>query len=137
VEVIGFQAEEYAASRGGYGPGRGTSCLGFGILAALYRNSWFDLRQLATLTTISLPEFFVAYVLMLFLAVKIPVFHSLSTINPSMGFLEILQRIALPVLTLTLVIVAHMMRMTRAAIIGLLASPYIEMAQIKGISPSA
>ena len=37
-------------------------------------------------------------------------------------------------MTLTLVIVAHMMRMTRAAIINLLASPYIEMARLKGVS---
>ena len=43
---------------------------------------------------------------------------------------------ALPALTLTLVIVAHMMRMTRAAIINLLASPYIEMARLKGVSKS-
>jgi peptide/nickel transport system permease protein len=41
----------------------------------------------------------------------------------------------LPAATLTLVVVAHMMRMTRAAIINLLASPYIEMARLKGISP--
>jgi peptide/nickel transport system permease protein len=46
-------------------------------------------------------------------------------------------RCALPALTLTLVIVAHMMRMTRAAIINLLASPYIEMARLKGLSPMA
>ena len=39
----------------------------------------------------------------------------------------------LPAATLTLVVVAHMMRMTRAAIINLLASPYIEMAALKGI----
>ena len=39
-------------------------------------------------------------------------------------------------MTLTLVIVAHMMRMTRAAIINLLASPYIEMARLKGASAS-
>ena len=43
---------------------------------------------------------------------------------------------ALPALTLTLVVVAHMMRMTRAAIINLLASPYIEMANLKGMSRS-
>jgi peptide/nickel transport system permease protein len=41
----------------------------------------------------------------------------------------------LPALTLTLVVTAHMMRMTRAAIINLLASPYIEMARLKGMSP--
>ena len=49
---------------------------------------------------------------------------------------ERLQRIALPAITLTLVIVAHMMRMTRAAIINLLATPYIEMARLKGASRS-
>jgi len=41
----------------------------------------------------------------------------------------------LPALTLTLVVTAHMMRMTRAAIINLMASPYIEMARLKGMSP--
>jgi peptide/nickel transport system permease protein len=48
---------------------------------------------------------------------------------------EKLNRTMLPALTLTLVVTAHMMRMTRAAIINLLASPYIEMARLKGISP--
>ena len=52
-----------------------------------------------------------------------------------MNFYEKLYRSALPALTLTLVIVAHMMRMTRAAIINLLASPYVEMARLKGASP--
>jgi peptide/nickel transport system permease protein len=111
--------------------------VGLGLLAALYRNSWFDRGiNAVTLTTISFPEFFVAYILMLFLAVKFPIFHSLSNISPGMPFLEKLQRSALPVLTLTLVIVAHMMRMTRATIIGLLSSPYIEMARLKGVSPA-
>jgi peptide/nickel transport system permease protein len=110
--------------------------LGLGLLAALYRNSFFDRAVNAvTLTTISFPEFFVAYILMLFLAVKFPIFHSLSNVSADMPFFEKLQRTALPVLTLTLVIVAHMMRMTRAAIISLLASPYIEMARLKGVSP--
>ena len=50
-------------------------------------------------------------------------------------FIEHIKRAFLPSLTLTLVIVAHMMRMTRASIINLLASPYIEMARLKGMSP--
>jgi peptide/nickel transport system permease protein len=110
--------------------------VGLGLMAALYRNSFFDRAVNAlTLTTISFPEFFVAYILMLFLAVKFPIFHSLSTVSPDMPFFDRLARAALPVLTLTLVILAHMMRMTRAAIISLLASPYIEMARLKGVSP--
>jgi len=35
-----------------------------------------------------------------------------------------------------LVVTAHMMRMTRAAIINILALPYIEMAHLKGVKPA-
>ena len=105
-----------------------------GIMAALHRNGWFDrIVNSVTLTTIAMPEFFVAYVLMFFFAIKLRWFYSLSTVSETTGFLEHVSRAALPALTLTLVIVAHMMRMTRASIINLLASPYIEMAQLKGI----
>lgn len=107
-----------------------------GVLAALFRNTFFDrAANVATLTSISSPEFFVAYVLMLFLAVMYPVFPSLSNIYDSMSFWERINATMLPALTLTLVVTAHMMRMTRAAIINLLASPYIEMARLKGLNP--
>ena len=110
--------------------------VGLGILAALYRNSVFDRSaNIFTLSSISSPEFFLAYILILFLAVLNPVFPSLSNIFEGMGFGERLSRTMLPALTLTLVVTAHMMRMTRAAIINLLASPYIEMARLKGLSP--
>ena len=106
-----------------------------GIMAALYRNSWFDrLVNALTLTSISFPEFFIAYILMLFLAVKFSVFPSLANVSDSTAMGERILRCMLPAMTLTMVIVAHMMRMTRAAIINLLASPYIEMAQLKGVS---
>jgi peptide/nickel transport system permease protein len=105
-----------------------------GILAALYRNSWYDrIVNSVTLTTIATPEFFIAYLLMFFLALKLKWFPTLSTVSDSTAFLEHVWRAALPALTLTLVIVAHMMRMTRAALINLLSSPYMEMAQLKGV----
>ena len=107
-----------------------------GVLAALYRNTVFDrVANIATLSSISSPEFFMAYILILFLAVLNPIFPSLSNIFEGMAFSEKLEKTMLPALTLTLVVTAHMMRMTRAAIINLLASPYIEMARLKGISP--
>jgi len=107
-----------------------------GVLAALFRNSIFDrAANIGTLTSISSPEFFLAYILILFLAVLNPMLPSLSNIYADMSFGERLERTLLPALTLTLVVTAHMMRMTRAAIINLLASPYIEMARLKGISP--
>ncbi len=108
-----------------------------GVLAALYRNSWYDrLVNVFTLTSISFPEFFVAYILILVLSVNLGWFPSLSNVTVDMAFWDRVYKVSLPALTLTLVVIAHMMRMTRAAIINLLASPYIEMAGLKGISRS-
>ncbi|MBB5721353.1 peptide/nickel transport system permease protein [Loktanella ponticola] len=107
-----------------------------GVLAALYRNTIFDrVANIATLSSISSPEFFMAYVLILVLAVINPIFPSLSNIYDGMALSDRLEKTMLPALTLTLVVTAHMMRMTRASIINLLASPYIEMARLKGMSP--
>jgi peptide/nickel transport system permease protein len=109
--------------------------LALGVLAALWRNSIFDRAANAlALTSISFPEFFVAYILIVWLA-QTGIFPSLVRISPSTTFGDRLYMTFLPALTLTLVVTAHMMRMTRAAIINLLASPYIEMARLKGISP--
>ena len=106
-----------------------------GITAALYRNSLYDrVINATTLTTISTPEFFVAYILILLFASLWGIFPSLANVDPRDTFDERLYKTILPALTLTLVIVAHMMRMTRAAIINLLASPYIEQARLKGIT---
>jgi peptide/nickel transport system permease protein len=112
--------------------------LGLGLLSALYRNSWFDRSvNVLTLAAISVPEFFVAYVLMLFLAVKVHLFHAVSMVSSDMPLGEQLERMALPVLTLVLGTVAHMMRMTRAAVVNVLANPYVEMARLKGLRPAA
>ncbi|TCP42905.1 ABC transporter permease [Rhodovulum marinum] len=106
-----------------------------GITAALWRNSLYDRAvNAATLSTISMPEFFVAYILILVFGSLVPIFPSLANVTPEMPLGERIWRCILPSATLMLVIVAHMMRMTRAAIINLLASPYIEMARLKGLS---
>ncbi|MGY2231217.1 ABC transporter permease [Pseudomonas tolaasii] len=111
------------------------SALVLGMLAALYRNSWFDrLLNTSALSAVSFPEFFVAYLLILLFSVKLAWFPSLSNLAPEASFGTILDRSVLPVATLSLVVIAQMMRMTRASLINLLASPYIEMARLKGIS---
>ena len=109
--------------------------LTLGVLAALYRHSFFDRAvNVVTLSSISFPEFFVAYILIFLLSVTFPIFPSIANISDTTPFWEKVYKVLLPALTLTLVVVAHMMRMTRAAIINLLASPYIEMANLKGLS---
>ncbi len=108
-----------------------------GVLAALYRGSLFDRGiNVVTLSSISSPEFFVAYILIAVLAVQAGWFPSISNVSDDLGFWERVYRTSLPAFTLTLVVVAHMMRMTRAAIINLLASAYIEMANLKGLTRS-
>ena len=105
-----------------------------GILAALFRNSLFDRAiSMTTLSAISFPEFFIAYILIALLSVQVEIFPSISNINDSMSLMQKLWAMVLPCLTLVMVVTAHMMRQTRAAIVNILASAYIEMAQLKGL----
>jgi peptide/nickel transport system permease protein len=105
-----------------------------GLLAALYRDTAFDKAiSTTTLAAISMPEFLIGYLLIYLFAVKIQIFPSLARVHAGMGFAQHLYAVALPAMTLTAVVVAHMMRMTRAAIINVLSSPFIEMATLKGV----
>jgi len=107
-----------------------------GVIVALLRDTLFDrLANILSLTAISSPEFFLGYILILVFAVKMDAFPAIARLSGDMTFFELLERTFLPALTMVLVVVAHMMRMTRAAIINLLASPYIEMARLKGAPP--
>ncbi len=107
----------------------------FGLLTALYRNSLFDRTvNVITLTAISAPEFFIAYILILVFSVNLGWLPSLSNVDADTEFWERLRRVVLPAFTLTSVVLAYMMRMVRASIINLLASDYIEMANLKGMA---
>jgi len=106
-----------------------------GLIAVRYKDRWPDkLISAVTLTSISIPEFLIGYVLMYFIAVKLGWFSSVAMINDSMSLGQKLNAIALPVMVLTLVVLAHMMRMTRAAILNVMQSAYIETAELKGLS---
>ncbi|MDF1719965.1 MAG: ABC transporter permease [Minwuia sp.] len=107
-----------------------------GLVAVQHRNGFIDkLISATTLTSISLPEFFIGYLLVYFVAVELQWFPSVSTVYDGMPFNERMSAIALPCATLTLVVLAHMMRMTRAAILNVMQSAYIETAELKGLSP--
>jgi peptide/nickel transport system permease protein len=102
--------------------------IGLGLLAAIWQGGVFDrLVNVVTLMTISVPEYFLAYLLIKYVAVELGWFPSLASVSSDTPFLERLYDTFLPMLTLVLVIVAHMMRMTRASVLSVMASPYIEM----------
>ena len=106
-----------------------------GLIAVRYRNGIVD-RTISglALSATSLPEFFVGYVLMYFFAVYLGWLPSVSTVHEGMALGDRLRAVALPATALTLVVLAHMMRMTRAAILNVMQSAYIETAELKGLS---
>ncbi len=107
-----------------------------GLVAARYAGRWPDkVISGVTLSTISLPEFVAAYFVIFLLTNLIPVFLPVAVVFPGMSFWEKLNAVALPVIVLVLVVLAHMMRMTRAAILNVMQSAYIETAELKGLSP--
>jgi peptide/nickel transport system permease protein len=106
-----------------------------GLLAVRYRNGAVDKAISGfALASTSLPEFFIGYVLVFFFAVKLQWFPGISTVYDEMPLLDRLRAVALPAAALTLVVLAHMMRMTRAAILNVMQSAYIETAELKGLS---
>ncbi len=107
-----------------------------GLIAARYVGRWPDkVISAVTLTTISLPEFVAAYFVIFLLTQVIPIFQPVAMVFPGMGFWAKLHAIALPIVVLVIVVLAHMMRMTRATILSVMESAYIETAELKGLSP--
>ena len=105
-----------------------------GLLAVRYKDRWPDkLISGVTLTTISIPEFMIGYILIYWISIQFGWFPSVAIINDSMSLGQKLNAIAVPVMVLTLVVLAHMMRMTRAAILNVMQSAYIETAELKGM----
>lgn len=107
-----------------------------GLASAIYRNRSFDhATSLAALLAISVPEFLTAYILVAIFAVELGWLPAVSMVQPGQGILERFVLISLPAATLSFGVVAYILRMTRAAISSVLASPFIEMAKLKGVSP--
>ena len=105
-----------------------------GIMAAIRQGTLFDrFINGFTLLTISVPEYFLTYLLVKYLAVNHFWFPSLANVTADTPFLSRLYLLFLPMLTLLLVTLAHMMRMTRASVLAIMSNPYIEMAYLKGL----
>ena len=105
-----------------------------GIFSAINQNNAFDrIVNMTSLAAISLPEFFIGYILILFFAVKLGWFPSLSLFSAKMDLADRLHSIALPATALTIAAIAHTLRLSRATIITVMSHPFIEMAFLKGL----
>ena len=109
--------------------------LTLGITAAMWRRTPYDrIVTVATIGIISVPEFVVATLAVLVFAVYLKWLPALSFTYQVDSFAGLLRAYAMPVVTLTFVVSAQMIRMSRAAVIETLNTPYVEMALLKGAS---
>lgn len=107
--------------------------LTLGISSAMLRGTWYDRAvTILTIGVISVPEFMIATLAVLLFAVYLKWLPALSLVSEVTSLFNLLRVYAMPVITLTFVVSAQMIRMSRAAVIETLNTPYIEMAILKG-----
>jgi peptide/nickel transport system permease protein len=107
--------------------------LTLGISSAMLRGTLYD-RAVTVLTigVISVPEFMIATLAVLLFAVYLKWLPALSLVSEVHTLFDVLRVYAMPVITLTFVVSAQMIRMSHAAVIETLDTPYVEMALLKG-----
>jgi peptide/nickel transport system permease protein len=109
-----------------------------GIAAAMNRGGRLDRTlSVSTLAMVALPEFLVATLGVLVFSVQLLWLPSIAMLSKDASWTDYLRSMALPILSLSVVVIAQMARMTRAAVIDQLSQPYAEMAALKGLSRAA
>jgi peptide/nickel transport system permease protein len=107
-------------------------CLG--LLMAMYPESIFDrIVSVGTLFLVATPEFLLGTLLVGFFAVKLQWFPAVAYVTEFKSIGHFFNTMALPILTLAAALTAQMTRMTRATILNILGSSYVEMALLKGV----
>jgi peptide/nickel transport system permease protein len=86
-----------------------------------------------TLVLLSTPDFLLGTLLLIAFVITIPLFPAMSLVDQSSGFAEYLRAIALPAITLAIVMAVYAVRMLRDNLIEVLDSEYVRMAELKGL----
>lgn len=114
-----------------------TLSLVLGVITALFRDRWPDLLiSMGSLIGMSIPEFTVATLLVLLFSIRFTLFPAVVTDGPNAPISALLDVVWLPAMALTIVMAAYIVRMMRTSLIDVLASEYVTMARLKGMSPS-
>ena len=107
-----------------------------GLVSALRRNKLADqVISITSLAFIGLPEFVTGVVLIALFALKLKWLPASSAIAPDSGFLQALPRLILPGITVSLVSLAYITRMTRSGTAEVLSTDYVRSAYLKGLHP--
>ncbi len=104
-----------------------------GIITAVKRNQWPDyVGRVLSLLGLSFPSFYLGILLMFFFAVRLGWLPAVGAPAFSEPYLN-LKHLILPAVTLGLIEVAYISRMTRSAMIAVLSDDYIRTARAKGL----
>lgn len=107
-----------------------------GLVAALKRNTVTDqVISVGSLSFIGLPEFVTGVVLISVFAIKLKWFPASSAIDPSATFMEALPHLILPAITVSMVSLAYIARMTRSGTLEVFSMDYVRTAYLKGLKP--
>jgi peptide/nickel transport system permease protein len=108
-----------------------------GLLSALRRNKLADqVISITSLAFIGLPEFVTGVILIALFALTLKWLPASSAIAPDSGFLLALPRLILPGITVSLVSLAYITRMTRSGTAEVLSTDYVRSAWLKGLRPA-
>ena len=106
-----------------------------GVLAAVFRGSWMDNTVTAIVTAgISIPSFWLAIMLIIVFAVSLGWLPSTGYVSIFDDPVKHMQLIALPVITLAVLVAAPAMRFLRANLIEVLEQDYVRTARAKGLA---
>jgi peptide/nickel transport system permease protein len=107
-----------------------------GIIAALRRGRVADLIvSVVSYVGASLPEFVIATLIILLLADWLQLLPATGYVPLTEDFWRGLRHLAMPVLTVSIILVAHVARMVRSELVDVMHSDYVRAARLKGLSP--
>jgi len=110
--------------------------LPLGVAAALSRNGWVDyVSRVVSLVGLSFPAFVSGILMLIVFAIQLGWFPVLGNAGGSGDLSDRLRSLALPALNLGIIMTAYVMRVTRAAMLGVLTEDYIRTARAKGVGP--
>ncbi len=120
--------------------GATAACIGIplaiilGVFAGVFRDRYPDLSISGlSLLAMTIPEFVIATLLIFIFAVNLKWFPAVTILPTQATVKEILPNIVLPVVTLAFVMIAHILRITRASVINTMTSDFVRMATLKGV----
>jgi ABC-type dipeptide/oligopeptide/nickel transport system permease component len=110
--------------------------LPLGVAAALTRNGWLDyVSRIVSLVGLSFPAFVSGILMLIVFAIQLGWFPVLGGAASGTDFSDRMRQLALPALNLGIIMMAYVMRVTRAAMLGVLTEDYIRTARAKGLGP--